>query len=146
VQTIIPIVAAVALTGSMLYMGVRNYRYSVLEQRSQGWPVVEAIFQKGEATFTGPFLALFARKLPKSLFGYSYTVAGLRHFGFFAVYREDGMSALELQERLAGQKLSVRYDPDFPSRSFIVEREILAKPIHQNPDWIPASIRFTPDS
>jgi hypothetical protein len=146
VQTIIPIVAAVALTGSMLYMGVRNYRYSVLEQRSQGWPVVEAIFQKGEATFTGPFLALFARKLPKSPFGYSYTVTGLRHFGFFAVYREDGISALELQQRLAGQKVSVRYDPDCPTRSFIVEREFLGKPIHQNPDWIPTSIRFRPDS
>jgi hypothetical protein len=130
VQTIVAIVATVALIGSMIYMGVRNYRYSLLKQRSQGWPVVEAIIQKGDATFSGPFLSLSAGKSPKSLFGYSYTVAGLRHFGFFAVYREDGMSALELQERLAGQKLSVRYDPDCPSRSFIVEREILAKPIH----------------
>jgi hypothetical protein len=145
VQIIIPIVA-VALIGSMIYMGVRNYRYSLLEQRSRKWPIVEATIQKGEARFHGPLLSLFAGKLPKSLFSYSYTVAALRHLGFFAVYREDGISALELQDRLAGEKVSVRYDPDCPTRSFIVEREILGTPIHQNPDWLPASIRAIPKS
>jgi len=96
--------------------------------------------------FRGPFLALSARKVPKSLFGYSYTVDGLRHFGFFAVYRGNGISALEMQERFAGRKVSVRYDPNCPNRSFVVEREILGEPIYQNPDWIPASIRFTANS
>jgi len=146
VQTIIPILAALALIGSMIYARARNYKYSLLEQRSQQWPIVEAIVQKGESRFRGPFLAVSAGKLPKSLFGYSYSVAGLRHFGFFAVYRENGISALELQERLAGRNVSVRYDPDNPKRSFVVEREILGKPIYQNPDWIPASIRFSSNS
>ena len=145
-EIIIPIPAAVALIGSMVYTGARNYRYSLLEQSSQAWPLVEAIVQKGETMFRGPFLALSARKVPKSLFGYSYTVDGLRHFGFFAVYRGNGISALEMQERFAGRKVSVRYDPNCPNRSFVVEREILGEPIYQNPDWIPPSIRFTANS
>jgi hypothetical protein len=146
VEIIIPILMAVALIGSMVYARFRNYRYSLLERRSQEWPQVEAIVQKGEARFRGPFLAVSAGKVPKSLFGYSYAVAGLRHFGFFAVYRENGISAFELQDRLAGQKVSVRYDLDCPNRSFIVEHEILGKPLYQNPDWIPTSIRFMPNS
>jgi hypothetical protein len=146
VQAVIPILAAVALIGSMVYARVRNYRYSLLEQRSQEWPFAEAIIQKGEASFRGPFLAVSAGRIPKSLFGYSYTVDGLRHFGFFAVYRGNEISALEMQERFAGRTVSVRYDPDFPNRSFIVERDILGEPIYQNPDWVPASIRFTANS
>ena len=145
-EIIIPILAAVALFGSMIYTGVRNYRYSLLEKRSQAWPRVEAVVQKGEARFRGPFLALSAKKIPKSLFGYSYIVDGLRHFGFFAVYRGNEISALERQERFAGRTVSVRYDPDCPNRSFVLEREILGEPIYQNPDWIPASIRFTINS
>ena len=145
-EIIIPIPAAVALIGSMVYTGARNYRHSLLEQSSQAWPLVEAIVQKGETMFRGPFLALSARKVPKSLFGYSYTVDGLRHFGFFAVYRGNGISALEMQDRFAGRKVSIRYDPNRPNRSFVVEREILGEPIFQNPDWIPASIRFTANS
>jgi hypothetical protein len=143
VQMTIPILAALALIGGMIYMGIRNYRYSLLERSSRGWPVVEGTIQKGEASFHGPFLSLYAGKLPKSLFGYSYTVGGLRHLGFFAVHREDGMSALALQDGLTGQKVSVRYDPDCPARSFIVERQILGTPIHQDPDWLPASMRPT---
>ena len=130
----------------MVYTGVRNYQYSLLEKRSLAWPRVEAVVQKGEARFRGPFLALSARKVPKSLFGYSYTVDGLRRFGFFAVYRGNEISALEMQEQFAGRKVSVRYDPNFPNRSFVVDREILGEPIYQNPDWIPASIRFTANS
>src|SRR5580658_8334173 len=91
VEIIVPILAAVALSGSMVYTGVRNYRYSLLERLSQEWPLVEAVVQKAETRFRGPFLALSARRVPKSLFGYSYIVAGLRHFGFFAVYRENGI-------------------------------------------------------
>jgi hypothetical protein len=146
VEVIIPILATFAFVVSMVYMLVRNYRYSLLERRSQEWPLVEAVIQKGEAVYRRPFLALSSGKLPESLLGYSYTVAGLRHFGFFAVYRESGISALALQERFAGRKMSVRYDPDCPNRSFIVEREILGKPIYQNPDWLPASIRFPANS
>jgi hypothetical protein len=145
-EIIIPILAAVALIGSIVYTGVRNYRYSRLELRSQEWPLVEAIVQKGEARFRGPFLALSARNVPKSLFGYSYAVDGLRRFGFFAIYRGNGISSLEMQEQFAGRKVSVRYDPNCPNRSFVVEREILGEAIHQNPDWIPASIRFTANS
>lgn len=145
-QIIIPILAAVVLLGCMVYMGVRNYRYSLLEQRSQEWPLVEAIVQKGEPIYRGPFLALSGGKIPKSLFGYSYTVDGLRHFGFFAVYRRNGIDALQMQEQFAGQKVSVRYDPNRPNRSFVVEREVLGEPIYQNPNWIPASIRFTANS
>jgi len=86
---------------------------------------------------------LYTSKIPKSLFGYTYFVAGVRYVDFFAVVRrEDTQDAWGLQEKLDGTNVNVRYDPERPYRSFLANSEIFGKQIHQSPEWIPPAIRF----
>jgi len=99
-----------------------------------------SVVRKGEAIFRESWLKVSTNRMPKSPFGHSYAVPEKNHFGFFAVDRADGISAFELQERLAGRRVPVRYDPDCPNHSFVVDHEILGTPIHQSPDWIPDSL------
>ena len=126
-----------------LILGVRNYRYHYVKRRSEAWPVTQAITQKCEAKSTGPFFSLLTGKIPKSLFGYSYNVQGISYIGFFAVARDTYGSlgeAQEIQRKLDGKSLAVRYDPEHPQRSFVVDREVLGRDVHQGPEWLPASL------
>jgi hypothetical protein len=119
---------------------VKRYRYSLLKRKSESWPVAQGAVQKSQANFGGPLFGS-ATKVPKSLFGYSYTVAGVRYFGFFAVARQiNDLSDADLQRRLDGKTVRVRYNPQDHRQSFIVDSEIDGKQIHQNPDWIPRSL------
>ena len=132
---------ACAFWAMLVFMAIRNYRYHLRKRGSKEWPVLTATVQKSEGPFQGPFLSIFARKVPKSLFGYSYTVGGVRYIGFFAVARDSGLAAeSELQQKLDGMSVSVRYDPEHPGRSFVVDSEVSGKDIHQSPDWIPRSL------
>jgi hypothetical protein len=79
-------------------------RYYFLEHRSRSWPVTVGTIQKSEAVFQSSFFTLYTSKIPKSLFGYTYTVAGVRYVDFFAVVRqEDTQDAQGLQENWPGQ-------------------------------------------
>ena len=126
-----------------LILGVRNYRYHYIKRHSETWPVTQAIIQKCQAKAIGPFFSLWMQKIPKSLFGYSYNVQGISYIGFFAVARDTYGSlgeAQEIQERLDGKSLAVRYDPVHPQKSFVVDREVLGRDVHQGPEWLPASL------
>lgn len=126
-----------------LFLGVRDFRYYHLKRYSESWPTTQAVIQKCEAKSSGPFLSLWAGKVPKSLFGYSYQVEGIAYIGFFAVLRDQGGAfgaAWDLQEKLAGNSLTVRYDPTRPQRSFVVDSEVLGKEVHQGPEWLPRSL------
>ena len=126
-----------------LILGIRNYRYYYIKRHSETWPVTQAAIQKCEAKSTGPFFSLWARKIPKSLLGYSYHVQGISYIGFFAVARDTYGSlgeAREIQEKLDGKSLTVRYDPARPQRSFVVDREVLGREVHQGPEWLPSSL------
>jgi len=127
----------------MFLLGIRNYGYYSIKRQSANWPVAQATIEKGEAKFNGPFLSLFAGRIPKSLFGYSYRVEGIRYVGFFAIARNIGVALGEewdMQEKLNGRSLTVRYDPQHPQRSFVVDREVLGKEVQQSPDWLPKSL------
>jgi len=72
-------------------------------------------------------------------------VEGVRHIGFFAIARNIGVALGEdsdMQEKLSGRSLTVRYDPQHPHRSFVVDREILGKEVQQDPDWLPKSFNI----
>ena len=127
----------------IILLGIRNYRYRSIKRQSAKWPVTRATIEKGEAKFNGAFLSLFAGRVPKSLFGYSYEVEGIRYIGFFAIARNIGVALGEdsdIQEKLTGKSLIVRYDPQHPRRSFVVDREVLGKEVQQGPDWLPKSL------
>jgi hypothetical protein len=127
----------------MLVLGGRSYRYYSIKRRSINWPVTQGTIQKGEAKFIGPAFSLWTSKIPKSLFGYSYEVNGARYIGFFAIIT-DTKGALgagpDIQEKLDGKALTIRYDPMHPQRSFVVDREVSGNEVHQGPDWVPLSL------
>jgi hypothetical protein len=127
----------------LLLLRVRNYRHYCLKCQSVAWPVTQATIEKGEANFNGPFLSLLTGRVPKSLFGYSYKVEGVRYIGFFAIARNIGVALGEgwdMEQKLNGKSLTVRYDPRHPQRSFVVDREVLGKEVQQGPDWLPRSL------
>jgi hypothetical protein len=127
----------------MVLLGGRSCRYYFIERQSANWPSTQAIIQKCEAEFHGPMFSLWATKIPKSLFGYSYEVEPVRHIGFFAIERDIGGAlgvAWDIQKKLDGKSLIVRYDPKHPNRSFVADREVFGKQVHQGPDWLPFSL------
>jgi hypothetical protein len=132
-----------ALLLMLLLLGVRNYRYYSIKSKSVNWPVTQATIEKGEGKFNGPFLSLLPGYVPKSLFGYSYKVEGIRYIGFFAITGNIDVALGEewdRQEKLNGKNLIVRYDPHHPQRSFVVDCEVLGKQVQQGPDWLPRSL------
>jgi hypothetical protein len=72
----------------------------------------------------------------QSRFGYSYTVDGQSPFGFFIVVADDMSSAHELQKRLDGSSVIVRYDPAKPSISVLENKELGGRQIIQDPLWV----------
>ena len=126
----------------MLFSVGSDFRYRARRNLSTNWPTARATIQKGEAQISGPYLSLTAAKVPKGLFGYSYSVKDHRYVGFFTVACALGLGEAEdLQEQLNGQSLTIRYNPNRPQESFVVEREILGKRVHQGPNWVPRSLR-----
>ena len=88
----------------LLLLTGRDLRYLIAKRRSVNWPTTQATIQKCEAQLHGPFFSLWTSRIPKSLFGYSYVVGGVRYIGFFATARSLALGeAAEMQTVVAPQ-------------------------------------------
>lgn len=125
---------------SILVQAGRYSRYRSQKRKSVNWPTAQATIRKGEANFRESFLSLSAGRIPKSLFGYSYEVSGDRHIGWFTIACGPGLESQVLQDMLDGKIVTVRYDPDHPQMSFVVDRDVLGQEVHQGPEWLPPSL------
>jgi hypothetical protein len=124
-----------------VFLAVRNLRHLLERRRSRTWPITQATIDRGEAKFHKPFLNLFSGNAPTSLIEYSYSVENNHYVGYFVIVRSlDLAKASNILGELNGKLLNVRFDPEHPKRSVVVDREVLGKAIHQGPDWLPRSL------
>lgn len=117
-----------------LWFIVPEVRFALRTLRSANWPVVEGLLQKGEVIERGAtkFLQLPCR----SLLGYRYSVNGNSYWGIFVVPAEDTQTGEKLQRQAEGKPVRIKYDPNNPSISIVLDKELLGRPIKQYPYWL----------
>jgi hypothetical protein len=69
------------------------------------------------------------------MLGYAYKVNGVRFAGLLILIAGNKSVAEDLQHSLEGTTVGVRYDPKHPETSFVVEKQLLGRPVYQNPFW-----------
>jgi hypothetical protein len=113
---------------------IPEFRHYLALRRSRNWPLVHGSIQKGETLQpnSGKYMQLPWR----IVLGYKYVVNGCPHFGFAAVAAEDMYAAEKLGKQADGRVVSVKYDPENPGISVLVEREIDGRPVKQDPMWL----------
>jgi hypothetical protein len=119
----------------MLVWYAVQFRHYFVRQWSRRWPSATATIQKGEVSrVAGPKGSVaFA-----SFFGYGFALNGARYAGLFALIcnEEHGQN---LQNKLAGESVFVRYNPSNPNISFladIYDSRFEGLTATQNPKWL----------
>jgi len=90
--------------------------YVVARKRRKQWPVTEALIQKGAI---GQLDLAEAGVKPAVFMGYSFKVNGVRYAHCFVLFGNE-VPVHDLNRRLPGTPLQVRYNPSDPNTSFLV--------------------------
>jgi hypothetical protein len=104
--------------------------YSWRRSSSRGWPTATATIQRG---FVGKIWG-YGRA---AFFRYEFTVQGVQHSGRFAVITSE-KRAQELQDKLDGVPVVIRYAPGRPNASLLSDfrdRRFGGSLATQNPYW-----------
>jgi hypothetical protein len=121
--------------GIGLRVGFLAIRSHIRTLRSHTWPAIPGIVQRGETLRPGSGGYIRSGSV-QSRFGYAYTVDTRSHFGFFVVLAEDMLSADQLQKRLDGCSVTVRYDPQNPEISVLEDKKVAGCGVIQDPLWV----------
>ena len=107
-------------------------RYFVRRRKAVHWPSVAGAAQRGDVLSPGS--SRYLRLLSfRSMFGYAYQVNGRKYWGSFVVVAEDMQSAAELQKRIDGHAVTVRYNPKNPEISLVEDKEVEGRRVIQDP-------------
>lgn len=109
-------------------------RYRLRKWQSRNWPSVRGTIQKGEVLRGGP--TRYQAFVYRSLLGYAYKVDDSPHAGLFVLVAGDEETAVNLQKQCDGKGVTVRYSRTNPDISFLVENQLMDRPIVQNPWWL----------
>lgn len=101
----------------MLVWYVIQSRYYFIRYRSKRWPSATATIQKGEVSKVSGPKGSFAFG---SFLGYVFALNGARYSGLFALVGNE-KHGQDLQIKLAGESILVRYMPNNPNVSFLVD-------------------------
>jgi len=72
----------------------------------------------------------------RSLLGYAFKVNDEPYWGLFVLAAEDMEVAEKLQKQADGKRVTVKYDPENPEISLLVDKELLGRRVVQNPPWL----------
>ena len=103
---------------------------------SANWPLTGATIQKGQIGRGGP--TKYAALVYRSVFGYVYSVNGTRYAGLFVIIVGSEEKAYELQRRLDGVRVRVRYKVSHPETSIMksLPGEFANLVANQDPVWV----------
>lgn len=110
------------------------FRYRLRKLQGRKWPTVVGMIQRGEVRRGGP--TRFQALVYRSVLGYSYIVNGLRYAGFVVIIGKNQDDAEALQKQCEGKSVTVKYDPQNPDSSFLVEGQLLDRSLLQNPFYL----------
>ena len=119
----------------MLVWYAIQFRHYFVRQWSRRWPSATATIQKGEVSKVSGAKGSVAFGC---FFGYVFALNGTTHAGLFALIgnEEHGQN---LQNKLAGKDILVRYNPSDPNVSFLADIYDLrfeGLKATQNPQWL----------
>jgi len=103
---------------AIVWVSIKYGPYFWEKLASQRWPVISAEIQRGGF---GSLPGAKGAGIPASFFGYRFTMDNVPRVGIIAVpISEEGSKTL--QERLAGERINVKYDPRNPDISCLVDK------------------------
>jgi hypothetical protein len=117
-----------------VYFVARSIRDFFRKRNNASWPSIEATVQRGQVG-TGPTSAVL---LYRSLFGYVYSVDSKQYVGMFLFLLRSEEKARELQRKLNGARIQIRYNPKSPETSVVqsLPPEFADLVVNQDPQWI----------
>ena len=117
-----------------VYFVARSIRDFFRKRNNASWPSIEATVQRGQVG-TGPTSAVL---LYRSLFGYVYSVDSKQYVGMFLFLLRSEEKARELQRKLNGARIQIRYNPKCPETSVVqsLPPEFADLVVNQDPQWI----------
>ena len=117
-----------------VYFVARSIRDFFRKRNNASWPSIEATVQRGQVG-TGPTSAVL---LYRSLFGYVYSVDSKQYVGMFLFLLRSEENARELQRKLNGARIQIRYNPKSPETSVVqsLPPEFADLVVNQDPQWI----------
>jgi hypothetical protein len=103
---------------------------------NRSWPSIDAMVQRGQVGTGGP--TRNALLVYRSVFGYVYSVDGKQYVGMFLLIFRTEEKAHELQHRLNGARIKIRYDPKCPETSVVqsLPLEFADLVVNQDPQWV----------
>ena len=124
------------LAGIAIFSVAASVRYSFRKRSSSNWPMTDATVQRGQVGRGGP--SKYAALVYRSVFGYVYSVNGSRYTGLFVIVVGSEEKASELQRRLDGVRVRVRYSLNHPETSIIqgLPGEFAGHVANQDPMWV----------
>ena len=116
------------------YFVARTIRDFFRKRNNASWPSIEATVQRGQVG-TGPTSAVLVYR---SLFGYVYSVDSKQYVGMFLFLLRSEEKARELQRKLNGARIQIRYNPKSPETSVVqsLPPEFADLVVNQDPQWI----------
>ena len=117
-----------------VYFVARSIRDFFRKRNNASWPSIEATVQRGQVG-TGPTSAVLVYR---SLFGYVYSVDSKQYVGMFLFLLRSEEKARELQRKLNGARIQIRYNPKSPETSVVqsLPPEFADLVVNQDPQWI----------
>jgi hypothetical protein len=133
-RSILAIVIWLVLAAMAVYFVARSIRDFFRKRNNASWPSIEATVQRGQVG-TGPTSAVL---LYRSLFGYVYSVDSKQYVGMFLFLLRSEEKARELQRKLNGARIQIRYNPKSPETSVVqsLPPEFADLVVNQDPQWI----------
>jgi uncharacterized protein DUF3592 len=124
------------LAAIVLFSVAGSVRYFFRKWSSANWPITDATVQKGQIGRGGP--SKYAVLVYRSVFGYVYSVNGTRYAGLFVIIVGSEEKASELQRRLDGVRVRVRYNVSHPETSIMqsLPGEFASFVANQDPMWV----------
>jgi hypothetical protein len=133
-RSILAIVIWLVLAAMAVYFVARSIRDFFRKRNNASWPSIGATVQRGQVG-TGPTSAVL---LYRSLFGYVYSVDSKQYVGMFLFLLRSEEKARELQRKLNGARIQIRYNPKSPETSVVqsLPPEFADLVVNQDPQWI----------
>jgi hypothetical protein len=109
--------------------------YFLKRLASRRWPTIHAIVER---VAVGRIVGPKGSWMYGSFLGYTFVVQDVRYSGHFAVISSEERSR-NLQDKLTGATLGIRYSPTDPSRSIVADPYdplFEGLTVTQNPEWL----------
>jgi Protein of unknown function (DUF3592) len=133
---IVCLVVMLVLLALLGAQAMSSMRYFLRKIQSEKWPAAIATIARCDVRESG-YIGL-AKISDRSLFNYTFAANGESYSGQFFIFA-DTYSAVQLQQELDGQTISIKYNPEDPKISVLAstwDPRYRGREASQSPKWL----------